>query len=49
MFQEMHSFDAINPAASQSLLPRLVKADIIAFEGNQTLLEKLLEKPRLVM
>ena len=36
----MHSFDVINLAASPSLLPRLVKAEIIVFEGNQTLLEK---------
>jgi len=35
-----HSFDVVNLAASQSLLPRLVKAEIIASEGSQTLLEK---------
>jgi len=40
MSQQMHSFDVINLAASQSLLPRLVKAEIIVFEENQTLLEK---------
>jgi len=40
MSQEMRSFDVINLAATQSFLPRLVKAEIIAFEGNQTLLEK---------
>ena len=40
MSQQMHSFDVINLDASQSLLPLLVKAEIIVFEGNQTLLEK---------
>jgi hypothetical protein len=40
MSQEMHLFDVTNLAASQIILPRLVKAGIIAFEGNQTLLEK---------
>jgi hypothetical protein len=40
MSQEMGSFDVINLAATQSLLPRLVKAEIIAFDGNQTLMEK---------
>jgi hypothetical protein len=40
MSQEMGSFDVINLAATQSLLPRLVKAEIISFERNQTLMEK---------
>jgi hypothetical protein len=40
MSQEMNSFDVINLAASQNLLPRMVKAEIIASEVNQTLVEK---------
>jgi hypothetical protein len=35
-----HSLDVVNLAALQSLLPRLVKAEIIAFEGNKIILEK---------
>jgi hypothetical protein len=41
MSQEMHRFGVINVAASESLLRHLVKADILAYDGNRAHLEKL--------